>query len=693
MNSAQSVTASFTPPPQLINLTFNPGTTVTGMATYDCPSNPNPTPTNPCTDPNAHALALSIPQVLQSITLTVQASELPPSMGNGICPNGDTPTQDFDCRFVTFFTYQTNANGDKVVPLCYPYANGNCVHYQVYSGTPGVEPNPSNYVGPIDWEVSWNNDTFVPPAPYAGSIPQLYDDPDYAVTPTSPYGTNCATPMLVNGSPTNPPIYCQFEFNITTAYLPNKKVDAGITGRTKQFNDVTVAFPPANVGNLTITDAPLATPVTAGSAIGYTITVTNSAGGAVTGAVLTDTLPAGTNVNWSISPAYSGPGTCAITGAIGSQVLSCSFGTITASQTFAIGLLSASSSIGTYTDTATTVVGTQQILSIATLTVQGITATFSNLTPSQTITAGVTSINLAGVIGGSTSYPASGEKVSIAIGSVTQQATIGANGAFSTTFPTAALAASTTPYTITYSYTSDGIFTSATNASTTLTVNASTASALVISPSSINFGQVPLGGLALNEVTLKNTGKTSITISKIAMSKTGVGDFDDFFVLSLCPSTLKAGASCVLGVGYVPDRDDSIGAITSTSVVITDNAAGSPQSVPLQAETINPKASFSSTFLSFGSQKVGTTSPGKTVTITSTGTSPLILNSITVTGAYSLASSTTCAAYTTLAPTQTCTITVNFHPTKSGLQAGAVNISDNTLFGQEAILLTGTGSK
>ncbi|MGB7727789.1 MAG: choice-of-anchor D domain-containing protein, partial [Candidatus Acidiferrum sp.] len=89
--------------------------------------------------------------------------------------------------------------------------------------------------------------------------------------------------------------------------------------------------------------------------------------------------------------------------------------------------------------------------------------------------------------------------------------------------------------------------------------------------------------------------------------------------------------------------------------------------------------------------KVGTTSPGKTVTITSTGTSPLILNSITVTGAYSLASSTTCAAHTTLAPTQTCTITVNFHPTKSGLQAGAVNISDNTLFAKHVILLTGTG--
>ena len=469
MNSAQSVTASFTPPPQQISLTFSPGTTVSGMGTYDCPSNPNPTPTNPCTDPNAHALALSIPQVLVPFTVTVQASEVPPSVANGICPNGDTPTQDFDCRFVTFFTYQTNANGDKVVPLCYPYANGNCVHYQVFSGTPGVEPNPSNYIGPIDWEVSWNNDAFVPPAPYTGSIPQLYDDPDYAVTPTSPYGTNCTTPMLVNGNPTNPPIYCQFEFNITTAYLPNKKVDAGITGRTKQFNDVAVAFPPANVGNLTITDAPLSATVVAGSPIGYTITVTNSAGGAVTGATLTDALPAGTNVNWTISPTYAGPGTCAITGATGSQTLSCSFGTITASQTFTIGLLSPSSSIGTYTDTTTTVFGTQQILSIATLAVQGITATFSNLTPSQTIQAGTASITLSGAVGNGEQFPV-GETVSIAIGSVTQQVTIGNAGAFSTTFPTTALAASSTPYPITYTYAGDGTFTPATNSSTTLTV-------------------------------------------------------------------------------------------------------------------------------------------------------------------------------------------------------------------------------
>jgi len=177
------------------------------------------------------------------------------------------------------------------------------------------------------------------------------------------------------------------------------------------------------------------------------------------------------------------------------------------------------------------------------------------------------------------------------------------------------------------------------------------------------------------------------------MSKTGVGDFDDFFVISLCPGTLKAGASCLLGVGYVPDRDDAIGQTTSTSVQITDNATGSPQSIPLEAITINPKASLSSTLLAFGSQKVGSTSTSKTVTVKSTGASPLVLNAINVTGNFALASGTTCTAGQTLTPPQTCNIAIEFMPTKTGFIAGAVEVSDNTLFGHEIVILTGTGTR
>ena len=691
MTVAQSVTASFTPPPQQISLTFNPGVASTGMATYDCPGNPSPSPTNPCTAPNAHAVALTIGQVITPFTLTVQATEVPPSMDNGICPSGGTPATNFACRFVTYFTYQTTANGE-VVPLCVPYANGNCVHYQVFSGTPGTEPNPADYVGPVDWQVTWNNGTFVPPAPYTGSTPRLYDDPDYAVSVTSPYGSNCTTPMLVGNppAPTNPPIFCQFEFDITTAYLPGKGVDPGITGRTKQLNDVVVAFPPANVGNLTVTEKPVATPVTPGSPIGFTITITDSAGGAVTGATLTDNLPAGTNVNWAISPAYTGPGTCAIAGVVGSQVLSCAFGTINASQSFTIGVASANSSIGTYTDTATIVVGAQQILSIGTLSVQGASA-FSGLTPSQSITVGTASISLAGVIGSGTSDPAAGETVTITINGTPQSATIGSNGAFAATFSTATIPASAMPYTITYSYAGDLNFAAVTDTSTTLTVNPSASSTLVISPSSVDFGQVPLGRYSFKTVMLSNSGTTAIHISKVAMSRTGTGDYADYSVIDRCPKSLAAGNSCTLIAVYAPEREEKVPAYSSTSILITDSATGSPQSVPVKAQNINPKPRLSSNLLFFGYQEVGTISRPQTITLTNDGTTPLNLSGISIVGDFALASPTACNVGTSLTPRQSCTLVVEFRPTKQGLRGGLLTITDNALMNQSFVFLGGIG--
>ena len=471
MNSAQSVTASLVPPPQNIPLTFAAGTNVSGMATYDCPSNPSPSPTNPCLDPNAHALALNVGQVLTPFTLTVQATEVPPTSGDGICTNGDTPTQDFDCRFKSFFTFQTNPNGDTVVPLCYPYANGNCVHYTVFYQNPGTEPDPSWYVGPVNWTITFNNDTFVPPAPYTGSTPRLYDDPDGFVLPNSPYGTDCNTPMLIGnpGVPSNPPIYCQFVFDITTFYDPNKKVDAGIGGKTRVFNDVGVAIPPSSAASLTVPSTPDAATVSAGTPIGITVMVTNSSGGTATGATLHDSLPAGAGL-WTISPAYSGPGSCTTTGAVNAQVLNCSFGDLAPSATLSLHILSATSSAGTLTNTATIAAANQQVLSIASVVVQPVTPVFSGLTPSQSIAAGTPSITLAGVIGNGSFFPASGETISITINGITQLATIGANGVFSLQFATAAIPVSATPYTIAYSYVGDSIFASAADSSTTLTV-------------------------------------------------------------------------------------------------------------------------------------------------------------------------------------------------------------------------------
>jgi uncharacterized repeat protein (TIGR01451 family)/LPXTG-motif cell wall-anchored protein len=72
-------------------------------------------------------------------------------------------------------------------------------------------------------------------------------------------------------------------------------------------------------------------PVTAGTAIGFDITVSNAGSVPATGTTVTDNLPAKAggagsgDLNWSLVPAYTG---CSITGAVGTQVLSCNLGTV-----------------------------------------------------------------------------------------------------------------------------------------------------------------------------------------------------------------------------------------------------------------------------------------------------------------------------------------------------------------------------
>jgi uncharacterized repeat protein (TIGR01451 family) len=514
----------------MIPVPLTPGTNATGMATYDCPSNPNPSPGNPCPDPNAHATSLTIGQVLTPFTLTVVATEIPPTNGDGICTNGLTPTQDFDCRFKSFFTFQTKPNGDTIVPLCDPYANGNCVVYSVYFQNPGQEPDPSMYVGPINWNITYNNGTFMPPAPWTGSTPRLYYNPSGFVVPNSPYGTDCTTPMLIGnpGVPTNPAIFCQFVFDITTVFDATKKVDPLIGGKSKIFSDVVVAFPPIFAPVVTVTTTPDAATVTAGNPIGFTITVSNSALATANNVSLNTPLPGGTNVNWTISPSYTGPGTCSITGAQGSQVLTCSFGTLNQSTSVSLHIQSASSAAGTAITPSTVTVGTQQLLSIGSIVVQPIPVTFSGLTASQTIPAGTSSVTLGGVIGNGTQFAPSGEKVSITINGVTQQATVGSNGVFSLQFPTAGIPGSTTPYPVTYSYAGDSLLSTATDSSTTLAVNAGGEPAITLKPAGMgttngnfyvdikatNIGTGVARNLIINSLTFKTiTGTGSVTLN------------------------------------------------------------------------------------------------------------------------------------------------------------------------------------
>src|SRR5207247_1298360 len=65
--------------------------------------------------------------------------------------------------------------------------------------------------------------------------------------------------------------------------------------------------------------------VSSGTAIGFDITVSNTGLGTASNVTVSDPLPAGGDLNWSLSPAFAG---CAVTGAVGAQTLNCTFASI-----------------------------------------------------------------------------------------------------------------------------------------------------------------------------------------------------------------------------------------------------------------------------------------------------------------------------------------------------------------------------
>jgi uncharacterized repeat protein (TIGR01451 family) len=71
------------------------------------------------------------------------------------------------------------------------------------------------------------------------------------------------------------------------------------------FADASVTVLCATVSITKTSDAASAS---AGSQIGFTVTLSNSTAGTATGLTVTDNLPAGTDVNWSIDAGNTDPG-------------------------------------------------------------------------------------------------------------------------------------------------------------------------------------------------------------------------------------------------------------------------------------------------------------------------------------------------------------------------------------------------
>ncbi len=181
-------------------------------------------------------------------------------------------------------------------------------------------------------------------------------------------------------------------------------------------------------------------------------------------------------------------------------------------------------------------------------------------------------------------------------------------------------------------------------------------------------------------VTVTNEGNAALNISSVLTSGSNAGDF---LPSSQCGSSLAVGASCNIPVTFKPTGTQS----RSTSLLITDSGAGSPQTVALQGNGTFIQATPLG--LRFGLVSVGQTGGPLTATLTNTGTSKASIKSISIAGtnAGDFAESNTCGS--SIAAGTSCSVSVTFKPTAKGQRKAAVEVS--TQNGPALINLVGTG--
>jgi hypothetical protein len=210
-----------------------------------------------------------------------------------------------------------------------------------------------------------------------------------------------------------------------------------------------------------------------------------------------------------------------------------------------------------------------------------------------------------------------------------------------------------------------------------------------VAPAVVVFGNQMVGQTSgTKTVTLTNVGGAGLNAPAVTLAGDNAGDFA--ITNNNCTGTLAANASCTVTVTFTP----SASLTRVATLVFTDNAANTPQSVALVGVGTAPAALLSTTGEDLGGWDLGTTSDPLTVQVTNIGNSGLTFSNVALSGPaasdYTLQPGGTCTG--TLAPATTCTANVTVTPSIAGVRAATLAFSDNAPTNPQTVALTATGT-
>jgi len=202
-------------------------------------------------------------------------------------------------------------------------------------------------------------------------------------------------------------------------------------------------------------------------------------------------------------------------------------------------------------------------------------------------------------------------------------------------------------------------------------------SAIGFTPTTLTFSQNIGSPSAPQTITVTNFGGSNI--NGLTVSATG-----PFSETNNCPSVLNPAVSCTISVTFTPSAQGG----ASGTIAVTDDSynQGPLQILALNGTGTAPAATITPSTLSFSSQLLGTSSTARNITVKSTGTGPLQVTNVAVSGPFS--QTNTCSG--SIAPAASCAIAVVFSPAVVGSASGVLTITDNA--GTQTVSLTGSGS-
>lgn len=216
--------------------------------------------------------------------------------------------------------------------------------------------------------------------------------------------------------------------------------------------------------------------------------------------------------------------------------------------------------------------------------------------------------------------------------------------------------------------------------------------AIVFAPTSLTFNSENVGtATAAQQITVTNTGSAPLTISSISIVGANAGDFPETNTCPIAPTTIAINGTCTIAVKFQPTGTGP----RAASVSVSDNA-NSPQTVPLAGNGTAAGVTLTPPGLTFAGQNAGTPpSAPQTITLQNTGTGPLTISAVSITGANpgDFSETNNCPGPSaTLGVGGACAIAVTFAPTGTGSRSASLTISDDAIPSPQIVSLNGTGT-